>query len=201
MALIINFLFLNPYSMAYQPSEGNIHYLIGSTFYKSLYNPTSQDPDVPLRNDFGFVVQGDVNATSSLEISMLHQNRDFYRNENDQFAAELLEVMKMGLGYRRWFSETWNFGFLISNTYAMAEPKPISRRPLNNSVVTSGTDVSEFGLVISIQKIIWEKDQNSIVFDLAYERNQTAKVGESMDYLQTFLAFRRFVQGKNRQQR
>ena len=176
--------------------EGNIHYLIGPIFYKNMYKPNSGDPNVPDRNDFSFVVQGDVNSFGSLEISMSHINRDFYRNDDGQFAAEQLESMKMGMGYRRWIHSKWNFGLILTTTYAMEEPNIIQKNPSGNTLATSASQVSTFGFLGSIEYIPWENGQNSVVLDVSFERNLTSKPGESRDFMQTMIGFRRFVQSK-----
>lgn len=181
---------------AYQPEEGNIHYLIGPILYKSLYRPTTHEPSVPWRGDFGFQVQGDFNKRNSLEVSMYHLTRDFYRQDDGKFTAETIEMMRMGLGYRRWLHSQWNLGLLLSTTYAMDEPEETYRSPQQNNLSTSASDISEFGLMTSIQFMPWSEDQNSLVIDIAYEKNLTPRPGESSEYFQFFVAFRRFVQSK-----
>ncbi len=189
------FLLVEP-CLAYLPTEGNIHYLIGPIFYKNLYKSNAGEPNVPTRNDFSFVVQGDVNSFGSLEISMSHANRDFYRKDDGQFLAEQLEVMKMGMGYRRWFHPSWNFGLILTTTYAMEDPNTIQRNPSNNLLTTSASEISTFGFMGSLEFIPWTSGQNSVVIDIGFERNLTAKPGESRDFMQTMIAFRRFVQSK-----
>lgn len=183
-------------SIGYQPKEGNIFAALGPSLMKTLSENSTNQPVSGYRGDGALFVQGDINSHGSLEITIFHFNKSYFRESNGEFAAEEIEQMHIGMGYRHWLSPKFSLGLSFASSYAMSEAKVIHKDPENNLLDTSARDVSEFCFDFSAQYLIWERDQEGVLIDLRYSRDITARVGEHGDHLVGAIAYRRFIQGK-----
>lgn len=194
--LILSLIVFPVLLFAYAPKEGNIFAAYGPTLMKTYSNNDSHQPTSGWRGDFALFVQGDISSKGSLEISMYHFNKAFFREQEANFAAEEVEMMHIGLGYRYWIKPIISLGLAFASSYAISEAKIISKIPDGNATDTSARDVSENAIDFSIQYLFLENESHSFFLDARYSRDITARVGERADHYVYTLAFRHFIQGK-----
>ena len=186
-------------SFAYTAKEGNVSAALGPYFFQTNYHGGSDRPSSPYLADVGLLVQGDVNEVGSLEISLFHMNKAFFRDQGEAFLAEQVELMQVGLGYRWWMGHYLSFALAFYSSYAMTEPTVIHNSvTAGNELDTSARDTTEYGFDFSLQHEVWSDGLFSAIVDARYAKSLTNKENESGDHYGLFVALRYFIQSKQK---
>lgn len=189
-------------SSAYVAKEGNVSASLGSFFYKTNYDASSDRPKSPYLGDFALLVQGDANDRGSLEISLFHMNKVFIRDQGGDFISEQVELMQVGLGYRWWLHHYLSVALAFYSSYAMSDPKLVhSSIPSGQPLPTSASDITEYGFDFSIQSEVWSRDRLAVILDARYARSVTSKENEHGDHYGLLVALRYFVQERDRNEK
>jgi hypothetical protein len=192
-------LFFNLQGFAYTPQEGDVSASMGPFLYKTNFKGGQDRAESNYKADFGLLVQGDSSDKGSLEISLFHMNKSFFRDQGGDFLAEEVELMQVGLGYRRWLGHYFSAALDFYSSYAISDPHVIhSTNVSGNPLDTSASDITEYGLEGSLQAELWSQGRFGLIFDARYAHSFTSKENESGDHYGGLLALRYFVQGKNR---
>ncbi|MGZ5280533.1 MAG: hypothetical protein ACXWC9_11345, partial [Pseudobdellovibrionaceae bacterium] len=139
-------------SFAYTAKEGNVSAVLGPYFHKTNYEGGPDRPKSPILGDVGLLVQGDASEHGSLEISLFHMNKAFFRDQSGNFQAEQVELMQIGLGYRWQLHEYLSVALAFYSSYAMKEPTVIqSVFVTGDPLDTSARDITEYGFDFSVQ--------------------------------------------------
>jgi hypothetical protein len=202
LGLFMTILFFTLQSSAYTPKEGNVSAALGPYFYKTNFEGGPSRPVSPYFGDVGLLVQGDTSDHGSLEISLFHMNKAFFRDEGPNFLAEQVELMQVGLGYRWWLGHYLSLGFNFFSTYVMSEPSVInSSFAPGQTVNTSAQDITKYGLEFSIENEVWSYDRYAVILDARYAKLLTAKDNERADHYGLMVALRYFIQEKQHRTR
>lgn len=194
--LIIFFTSLKLY--AYIPSEGNVTASYGPFLYRTNFAGSDQLAASPYLGDFGFVTNGDLNSTGSLEIAMFHMNKIYYRNLNTRYLAEKTELLHISLGYRRWLNEKFSVGLDFYSEHSIGQHQILhSESNVDLDIDTSARDTTENGLDFSLLGEVWARDEKSVTLDLRYSYSISNKENEKGDLFSLFLAYKFYVQDKN----
>lgn len=152
---------------------------------------------VPFLGGTALLVQGDINDYASLEIGLAHLNKAFYRDEGQNYLAEQTEMMAVTLGYRRWLSKYLSVAAAFSSSYTMGTPQMITASfAPGGELNTSASDITEYGIDLSVQTDLWSDGLWSLIGDLRYFHSFTNKVNEHGNHYGFILGVRYFIQGK-----
>ena len=185
-------------SSAYQVKEGNVSAAIGPNFYKTNFDNRTDQVKSSWMGSPALLVQGDVNEHGSLEISIFHLNKMFFRDQDGGVIAEQAEMMQVGLGYRRWLTEHFSVGWAFYSSYAMSDPHVVyNDQGSGNQLDTSARDITEYGFDLSMQAELWSKDRLAVIADARYSRSVTSKENEHGDHYGLLIALRYFIQSRD----
>ncbi len=185
-------------SSAYTVKEGNISASLGPFIYQTNYESGPGRPKSPLMGDMALLVQGDVNERSSLEISLFHMNKVFFRDHGGSFIEEQLELMQVGLGYRVWVNHYVSVAWALYSSYAMGDYKTVHyEQSPGNDIDTSARDITEYGMDFSLQAEVWSQDRLAVIMDARYGRSLTSKPNEHGDHYGMLVALRYFIQSRD----
>jgi hypothetical protein len=178
--------------------EGNVSAALGPFFYKTNFEGRSNEVKSSYLGSPALLVQGDVNEHGSLEITLFHMNKMFFRDHGGAFLAEQAQVMQIGLGYRRWLNEYFSIGWAFYSSYAMADPAVVySDQGTGNQLDTSASDITEYGFDLSVQSEVWSQNRLAVILDARYARSVTSKENEHADHYGLLVALRYFVQSRD----
>jgi hypothetical protein len=184
-------------SSAYTPKEGNVSASLGPYLYKTDFNAGDNRAKSPYLGDVGLLVQGDSSEVGSLEISLFHLNKIFFRDQHGNFQAEQLEMMQVGLGYRWWIHHYLSAALSFYSSYAMKEPTVVHSTSVSGDPLdTSARDITEYGFEASLQTEVWSYDRYAVILDARYARSVTNKIDESGNHYGLLVALRYFIQAK-----
>lgn len=185
-------------SYAYIPAEGNVTASYGLFLHKTNFTGSDQIPTSPILGDLGFITNGDITDKGSLEIALFHMNKIYYRNINELFLAEKVQLVHITMGYRRWLSELWSIGLGFYGAYGIGEHRILhSDSNVDLTIDTSARDTVEYGLDSSVQLEVWSKDKKSVFADFRYSYSISNKENEKGDHYTLFLGYRHMIQEKN----
>lgn len=196
--LFVILLFLSLQSFAYTAKEGNVSAALGPYFFKTKFDGGDNRAKSPYLGGVGLVVQGDVSDRGSLEISLFHMNKIFFRDQGGNFQAEQVELMQVGLGYRWWLHEYLSAALAFYSSYAITDPTVVHSTYTVEPLDTSARDVTEYGFDFSLQSEVWSHDRYAVILDARYARTVTNKIDESGDHYGLFVAVRYFIQAKQK---
>ncbi len=184
-------------SSAYTPKEGNVSASLGPYLYKTDFSAGDNRAKSPYLADFGLLVQGDSSEIGSLEISLFHMNKIFFRDQRGSFQAEQLELMQVGLGYRWWINHYLSAALSFYSSYAMKEPTVVHSTSVTSEPLdTSARDITEYGFEASLQSEVWSYSRYAVIVDARYARSVTNKTDESGNHYGVLVALRYFIQAK-----
>lgn len=184
-------------SLAYEPQEGNVTAIIGPFVSRTDYSGSSTGAKAPVFGDFGLIVQGDINTTGALEIALFHMQKAYFRRENDLTFAEKTELMHITMGYRYWISPLWSASLAFSSSYPMNQPYVLHTDfPQGQNIDTSARDTVDYGLDISVQTELWQRDRYSVISDIRYGLSVTEKQNENGSHYGLILGLKYLIQEK-----
>jgi len=194
--LFLILLFLTGKSFAYDPVEGQVTATLGPYYSRTNYGGLGSDFNSSYRGGVGLIAVGDFNDHASLEISMFYMPQTFFREvDATQRIVEEIQVMHIGMGYRRWWSPYFSTSLAFYSSYSMGEPKTIySDFPPGAAVDTSARDITEYGFDLSAQGDLWNQDRFGIVLEGRYSLALTNKTGEQSDQYGLMIGLRYMVQ-------
>ncbi len=188
-------------SMAYVPKDGNLSATIGVFTYQSDFSEVNNaiHPSVFARPIL--IVNGDLNNKGSLEISMIHMNKLFLREENSKYQFEKVQQMHIGMGYRRWLNPMFSWSAAIYSEYPMNKQKVIySDFAPGTEITTSASDKTEYGLDLSFQVELWGNNYWSVITDARYAASFTNKRDEKGNYYGIVLGLKHLFQERIKKQ-
>ena len=100
MVLIILVYLTGSLASAYTPVDGKVTVLPGLFSYKTNYNRIISAEESPTLTNFGLLIGGDINDFSSLEISIFHMYKYYYRRQENFELIEKSQIMHISMGYR-----------------------------------------------------------------------------------------------------
>lgn len=181
-------------TFAYTPKEGNVTATLGPFVHKTDFEGS---PHSPLLGGVGLIANGDINDKGSLEIAMIHFNKAYFRDQGGLNIAEQTELIHITMGYRRWFNPYLSGSLAFTTGYAMGDPQMIrSDFPSGQEIPTSARDPVEYGVDLSIQTDLFNKNDVSLILDTRYNLSLTKKSSEHSDGYGALLALRFMVQEK-----
>ncbi|MES2803765.1 MAG: hypothetical protein V4654_14830 [Bdellovibrionota bacterium] len=184
-------------SLAYVPQEGNVTAALGPFVSRTHYAGSSSGAKAPVFGDFSLIVQGDINEIGALEIALFHMQKVYVRHENSKTIAEKTELMHITMGYRYWISPLWSASLAFSSSYPMNQPQVIHTDfPVGQNIDTSARDVVDYGLDISVQTELWQRERYSIISDVRYGLSITEKQNENGSHYGLALALKYLIQEK-----
>jgi len=183
--------------LAYAPSEGNVSASLGSFTYRTNFAGSGASVKSPVMNDFGILLNGDVNEKGGLEIALFHMNKVFFRDLGANFVSEQTELIQIEMGYRRWINPQFSAGLNFYSSYSIGDPVTLHNDFAPANVLdTSARDTTEYGVDLSLQIEIWSEEKASVILDGRYSLSVTSRPNERGDHYGMFLAYRYLVQEK-----
>lgn len=181
----------------YTPKEGNVSAILGPAITQSTFHSGRASVTSPYLGGFGLIAQGDTSDRGTLEISMFHLNKIFYRDQGESFLAEQSQFMHISLGYRYWLTHYLSAGLAFYSAYSMGQPEIVTRslRP-GSDLTTSARDTTEYGFDASIQSELWSRERLAIVLDGRYSYSATPQENEHANQYILILGVRYFIQDK-----
>ena len=193
-------LLVSSQTFAYTPSEGKISGTFGPFFYKTNFGETASGAKSPNLADFGLIAQGDINAHSSLEVSIFHMNKVYFREQAGQTLAEQTELVHLTMGYRRWLTSYFSVALGFYSAYPMGEAKiRHNDYPPGTDIDTSARDPSENGAELSIQGEVWSHGKIAVVIDGRYAYSFTNKSNEHGDHYGGLIGIKYLIQERRNQ--
>lgn len=188
-------LLLSLQTFAYTPSEGKISGTCGPFFYKTNFDGTSSGAKSPNLADFGLIAQGDINHHASLEVSIFHLNKVYFREQSGMTLAEQTELVHLTMGYRYWLGSYLSIALGFYSAYPMGEPKiRHNDYPAGFEIDTSARDPSENGAEFSIQSEVWSHGKIAVVIDARYAYSFTNKSSEHGDHYGGLIGIKYLIQ-------
>lgn len=190
-------LFITSKTLAYTPSEGKISGLFGPFFYKTNYGASSTGAKSPNLADFGLIAQGDINDRSSLEVSLFHMNKVYFRERSGMILAEQTELFHLTMGYRRWLTHYFSIAAGFYSAYPLGDVHVVHNDiPAGVEFDTSARDPSENGAEFSIQGELWGNRKIAIAIDARYAYSFTNKTSEHGDHYGVLIGLKYLIQEK-----
>lgn len=183
-------------AMAYVPEEGNVSAILGGFSSQTIYPNPPPYVGNPKLGGLALIVQGDISNKGNLEISMLHMNKVFYREQGSSLLAEQSEFMHISMGYRYWMTHYFSAALAFYSAYSMGEPQIVTNSLQSTGLTTSAHDTTEYGFDASLMGEVWSKDRFAVVLDGRYSYSVTAKENEYADHYLFLVGLRYFIQEK-----
>lgn len=188
---------LSQATQAYTPEEGNVLAILGPYIHQNTYHSSRPDVEKSYLGGFALIAQGDTSHNGSLEISMIHTDKIFYRDQGGSFLAEQSQYMHISMGYRYWMSPYFSTALAFYSAYSMGAAQTVTStiRP-GDGLTTSAQDTTEYGFDLSLQGEVWNKGRWAIVLDGRYSYSVTPKENEHANEYAMILGLRYFIQEK-----
>lgn len=168
---------------------------LGPYYARTNYAGFSSDINSSFKGGVGLIAVGDFNPHSSLEISMFYIPQTFFREVDSYRIAEKMQVMHIGMGYRRWLGSYLSTSLAFYSSYTMGERETIyTNVPPTMDVDTSARDITEYGIDWSVQGDLWNQDRLAVVLEARYSLSLTSKQGEKSDQYGAMIGLRYMVQ-------
>lgn len=192
------FLFLFSISaQSYEAHDGKVSGSVGAFTYQSNFLKTESIPTSPILTHLGLLINGDINDTGSLEISIFHMYKTYLREENNYSLMEKVQLMHISMGYRYWLNTRFSTALGFYSSYPMDEAVTVYNTfPIEGDIKTSARDKTEYGFDISIQTEIWGNSSFSIFADVRYALSITNENNEKGDHYGLLLGLKFLVQEK-----
>ncbi len=183
-------------AVAYVPKEGNVSAILGALSSQTLYPNPPKGVKNPRLGGVGLIVQGDISDKGNLEISMLHTNKVFFREQGSGLLAERSQFMHISMGYRYWMTHYFSVGLAFYSAYSMGEPEITTNTLQSDGITTSARDKTEYGFDFSLMGEVWSHDRIALMLDGKYSYSVTPKENEYADNYLFLIGIRYFIQEK-----
>lgn len=184
--------------LAHQPVDGDIYASFGgmtylTTPFKHPFNPN------PVLLAPGLAVEADVGSRGGVEISMFYLDNPFSVKETGKLVVEQIKRVYISTGYRLWFNPRISAAAAFASSYIIGDKKTL-RDDFNgaNTPPTSASDVTEYGVDLSLQDELFRRARYSLIVDGRYGWSLTPKSHEDSDHVGVFLALKYFLQARTR---
>jgi hypothetical protein len=197
--VVFLFIFLIlPFAFGYDPKEGNVTATFGPYISRTDFRESSATgAKSPYSGGFGLVALGDINTYGALEIGMYHMHRVYIRDQGPFTISEKTELMHITMGYHYWINPYFSTSLTFSSGYSMGDPQIIySNFPAGQEIDTSAQDTVEYGLDLSLQSELWEKERYSVIAEARYSYSLTPKENERGNHYGLMIALRYLIQEK-----
>lgn len=182
---------------AYIPQEGNATATYSLIMYRTEFYEGPSSAKSPYLLDFGLVANGDLNSNSSIEVSIFHLNKIFFRTQNSQVLSEKTQSIQIITAYRFWLNSEWATGLGLSSLFPIGDVHTQSDSGnLKQNYTTSASETVNNGLDFFIEKEIITNSDFSITLNLHYNYSISAKENENSNQYGLVLGYRRIVQKK-----
>jgi hypothetical protein len=195
--ILKSLLALNSPVYAYLPTEGNVNfgYLL-NTYKTQVAHANAIDTSQSMLGA-GIVATGDLSDRASIEISIAHLTKIFYREAGGSHLSEKARLIEVGIGWRRWSFEHVNFGLKLGSGYPFGDYRVVHRDSgLDPGIGTTAREVSHYNGELSVQFEVWSKQRSSFFIDLYYSHGLSAKTGEDASHAGATLTYKSLVREK-----
>ena len=184
---------------AYNPEAGKVTVTLGPFLYKTDYSNPYSDVRSPWTGDIGLIANGDVNDTGSLEVTLFHMNKVYFRDQSGMIIAEEAQLVHLAMGYRYWLSHYFSTALDLYSDYTLGDSKIVhSDFPDGMAPQTSAHNINSYGLELSLQGDLWSNDLYSVVLDGRYGHSITSKSHEHADQYMFLIGLKYLVQQRDK---
>lgn len=197
MTIMLSFQLHPANTLAYEVTEGNITAAVGPFFTRSDFTNVKSGALSPYKRGWGLLASADVGRASSLDFGLFYLNKTYLKDENAQFLAERTELIHIALGYRHWLTSFLSGGISLFSAYSVGDVfVEYSDFPPGQSISTSASDVTEYGLDFSAQLEVYEHENFGLILEGRFSRSLTPKENEKADHYGAFFGLRYLVQDR-----
>jgi len=132
----------------------------------------------PYLTGAGLIAQGDVDKNGGIEIALFYLDKFYLRRQGDDHITEKIKRMYVTTGYRHWFNKSFSSALAIYSSYSMGDARVVHDENTGGDVPTTATEITEYGLDVSIQVELISNDELALVADSRYSQSLTAKSRE-----------------------
>ena len=151
-------------------------------FGPQFYFTETKSQNLQILASPGLIVNGDVDKYGSIEISMFYFRSSFTRQDGNYRVTESIKRLSITSGYRHWFNSFFSFGGGFSASYTIGDSETVSNNfPPGQVPKTSASDVTEYGVDLSLQAEPWVKDRWSVLMDARWNYSLTSKPSENQN--------------------
>jgi hypothetical protein len=182
---------------SYDPKNGNVTATIAPFVYKTPFSDTSSGAKSNYKGDLALILNGDLSLKSSLEISILHMNKQYFREEGPLAILEEVQAMHIAMGYRRWLHPYLSGALAFYSAYPMDDKKTVHNDFAPGAELqTSAGDKTEYGLDFSVQTELWGNETMSVIADARYAFSITNQSQEKGDHYAFMIGIKFLAQQK-----
>lgn len=182
---------------AHQPRDGDIYGSVGTFGYMThQWRHNFQSPQLigPM-----IAAEADLYDRGGLEISMFYLKNSMSVLKDGHVITQQIKRMYISTGYRHWFSSRWSGGVAFASSYSMGNPETLQddfgTLPRPN---TSASDITEYGVDLSVQYEFWRSGRFAGVADARYGAALTNKRGEDENHMGIAIALKYFIQSREK---
>lgn len=191
-------LFITNTGSAYIPVRGNVHAVLGSYFFQTNYGG-EQHMTAPNRDGIAVLVWGDVSDHGSLEMSMFHMSKTYYRRDREMLIIEKVPTVHVSIGYRYWWKPDVSLSLGLFTSYPLEDTEKIfSNFPPAEEITTTARENSQTGLDMAVDKEVWADGRYAVTLGARYSWALTKLHDEFSDQYGVMLGLRYFIQGRDR---
>ena len=176
---------------AHQPKSGKINAALGPLVLVS--HGFSHAVDRSPLYGFALIVQGDVDQSGGIEISLMPMKKRYSIEREGQKTVESTTRAQIATGYRHWFRPWISAGLGFFSSYVMGEAAEVEET-IGDRVQTSAADAVEYGFEASIQFEAFRTGKFATIFDARFAHSITPKGGEEGDHFGAIVGLKYEIQ-------
>jgi hypothetical protein len=196
--LLLTIFFFQFNARAYDPNDGDITVTLGPSLYKTIYPNTPVGINSVYRGDMGLILNGDISGKGSLEIAIFHMNKEYYKEKNNLYLIEAVQLMHISMGYRHWLNPYLSGALGLYSAYPMEQSRRVYTDFLPGDLATtSAQDKTEYGFDISVQSELRQMKYFSLIAEARYSLSMTSQTDEKADHLTWMIGMKYLFQQRN----
>jgi hypothetical protein len=183
-------------TFAYTATEGNVSAILAPVVYRTDVRNFGQDVNAPNLGGTSLTAIGDINDHGSLELSVMHMHKIYFREREDKYIAEKTQILHITMGYRKWWTGYLSTSLTFFSDYPTGDVDTVNNDFGSNRIETSATEKVIYGFDFAAQYELWSSGRYAIELDTRYSRTVTNRDHEAANHYGYSIGLRYFIQSK-----